>query len=377
MTAYTGAVHSYNDTTAHVRCIEDLINNVSPEETPLVKYIGLNSIGDPKVFSTKYEWLEDSLAPNSTLLAEAIANTTTTTCAVASDAGKFIRAGHVLQIGDELIRVTSLSTDTLTITRSFGGTTAATAASSAAVSIVGMALIEGADAPDSFVMDVSTGYNYTQIFQETVEVTGTQAQLKQYGIKSTMDYQIAKKFTELAIQVEKTLFRGYRAAGSSTTARGMGGLPQFISGNSATLSSAALTEKDIMDRLQAIFDDVGQAHKANLIVCNGWVKRKIADFYAPYARMERESRVGGVVIDTIDTEFGRMEVMLNTWCPADKMWLLNTDYIEIGPMQGRAFFEEELAKSGDTEKRQIVGEYTMKVANDNAHALLYGISTSS
>ena len=67
-TAYAGAIHSYADTTAHVRCIEDLINNVSPDEIPFTKLIGVNSMSVP-VVNTTYEWLEDELAPTATALA--------------------------------------------------------------------------------------------------------------------------------------------------------------------------------------------------------------------------------------------------------------------------------------------------------------------
>jgi len=376
-TGYTGAINSYTDTTAAVRCIEDLINNVSPDEVPFTKVIGINSISDPTVFGTTYEWLEDELAPTSTTLNGAIASTTTTTCAVYTGAGTWIRVGHVLLIGSELIRVSGVSTDTLTIGRGFASTTAATASDGATVEIVGMALVEGNDAPASFKMDVSTGYNYTHIFQETVQITGTHKTDKQYGIKNSMSFQVAKKFKELAIQLERTCFLGQRAAGSASTARMMGGLAAFISGNAHSLSSAALTEKDVMDRLQAIFDDVGLGNKANLIVTNAWGKRKLASFYAPYARMERAERTGGVVVDRIDTDFGLIDVMLNTWCPASVMYFLNTNYIQIGPKDGRAFFKEPLAKSGDYEKVQIVGEYTLKCANDNAHAVITSMSTSS
>ena len=164
-TAYTGMINTYLDTTTQVRCIEDLIHNVSPEDTPLVKLLGLNGINNPPITSTTYEWLKDDLAPTSTTLAEAIASTTTTTCLVAANAGKFIRAGHLIQIDSELIRVTSVATDTATITRGHGSTTPATHLNAAAVELIGFAMVEGADAPASFKMDVSTDYNYTQMDQ--------------------------------------------------------------------------------------------------------------------------------------------------------------------------------------------------------------------
>jgi len=377
MTAYTGMVYSYTDTTAQVRCIEDAIHNVSPDEVPLTKLLGINSIKDPPVQSTTYEWLEEELAPTSTTLNGAIADTTTTTCAVYTGAGNSIRVGTLLAIGDELVRVSGVSTDTLTISRGWASTTAATALDGAAVKIAGFALIEGADAVASFTMDVGTGYNYTQIFQDTVQVTGTQGAMKQYGKANEFSHQMGRKFTEQAILLELALFLSRRSARSSGVPGTFGGLKTFITNNITDLSSAAITEKNVMDTLQSIFDDVGSAHRANLIVCNGWVKRKITSFYAPYARQDRAERAGGVVVDVLDTEFGKIDIMLNTRCPASWVWFLNTKMIQIGPMQGRAFFKQDLAIAGDYRKSQIVGEYTVKVLNDRCHGLLYNASTST
>ncbi len=374
-TAYTGAINSYTDTTAQVRCIEELIQNISPEAVPFTKMIGISSIKNPAVFSTTYEWLEDTLAPTATTLNGAIATTNTTTCAVTTNAGKFFRAGHLIDIEGEICRVSSVSTDALTISRGWGDTDGATHVDTTAVNIVGFALVEGADAPDSFKMDVSTQYNYTQIMQETVEVTGTQAKMKQYGISSEMPYQTAKKLKELAILLERNVFYGYRSAGSATVARTFGGLKQFITDNVASLSSAALTEKDIMDRMQACFEDVGLDNMPKTLICGGWVKRKITSFYAPYARMTRAEKTGGVIIDQIDTEFGTLDVMLNSWASPSDLWFLNTNMIEIGPL--RPFEQTVLAKSGDKDKAQILGEYTVKVKNDKCHGRLYSISTTA
>jgi hypothetical protein len=213
--------------------------------------------------------------------------------------------------------------------------------------------------------------------QETVQVSGTQEKIKQYGIKGELTYQESKKFTEMAISFEKMLFNNYRAAGSATTARSFGGLPQFITDNLTNCSSAALTEKNIMDTLQDVFDDVGLSNMPKTLVCNGWAKRKITSFYAPYAKMDRAERTGGVVVDTIDTEFGQLDLSLNTHCPSSKLYLLNLDKLGIGPLDGRAFARQELAKSGDYTRVQIIGEYTTKFTDDKCHALVYGFSTTS
>jgi hypothetical protein len=150
------------DTDPHVRCIEDLIHNLSPKAVPLTQKLGINSIKRPPVFSTKYEWLEDELpAVTSTCDTVATTNGTTVTCSTAADS-KYFRTGHVIRIDDENMWVSASDyAGDLTVTRAFGGTTGATHATGSTIYIVGIAMIEGADAPTGFKTDITTGYNYT------------------------------------------------------------------------------------------------------------------------------------------------------------------------------------------------------------------------
>lgn len=381
-----GQKTTYTDTNTQIRNVEDLIEIISPRDVPLLKVVaGLNeAAGKPNRVNTlpfpctltKYEWIEDNLGATSDTLGEAIGTTNTTTCS-ATDGSKF-RAGHVVQIDSELIWVSSVSSNTLTVVRAFGGTTGATHLISATMDIVGVAMLEGADAVSARETATASPYNYTQIFQDTIQVTGTEAAIKQYGsANNAYQYQLGKKFAEQAILLERAIFNGKRAVGTATAARAMGGLGTFITGNVTALASAALTEKDINDTLALIFADVGLSMLPQDIFVNQWLKRKISSFYAPYAKMDSKERAGGVVVDVVRTEFGDMNVHLNLWNPASQVTFLNLDNFAIGPLQGRGFFEEKLAKSGDYIKGQIVGEYTCMVKNDNSHGLLTGVSTSS
>ena len=382
MTVYAGARTSYTDTTAQKRAIADYIDNINPTEAPLCKYLGIGEKGQGgqskvKAFrivnwpSTKVEWLEDTLAPLATTLA---ASATSGTTAVTIRNANYCRSGHLLLLtgaSGEYVLVTSVSSDSLTITRAWGGTQA-THAASGTVEIVSNAHVEGETSVASTTTDVSAPYNYTQIFEDQVKVTRTHSKVTQYGITGEYDYQTAKKFKEQVKLMEKTFFHGQRQEGAATTSRGMGGLKTFITDNTTAVGSVALTEKQLLDSIQSAWTDGGEP---NLIVCNAWVKRKINSFYESPVRTTRKESRGGVVIDTIDTDFGSFEVMLNRWCPSTEMYILDTQYIGILPLD--SFFEEELAKSGDYKLGHIVGEYSLVVRNDKAHALLTGISTTA
>lgn len=187
-----------------------------------------------------------------------------------------------------------------------------------------------------------------------------------------------KRFQEQVRLLEKTLFDGVRNVGTNQTAsstldpRGMGGFRTFITDNTASLSSGPLTQKDLEDQIQACWTDGGNP---DLIICNGWVKRKISSFYAPYVRTTRAENQGGVTIDQVETEFGTLNILMSRWCPSSQLYIVSSEYVGILPYD--EFFDEPLAKTGDYERGQVVGEYTLVVKNDKAHARIMSISTTS
>ncbi len=363
---------TYGDTTPQRRAITDVIDIISPSVVPVVKYFGLE--GDAGKFrlvnwpSTKVEWLEDELATLTDDLNGSITSNATTI--TVTDASKF-KKGDIVEIDSEMVWVSGISGEVLTATRDYGGTQA-THADEATVTIINAARLEGADADYGRAFsDIAAPYNYTQIFSDDVKVTRTANKISQYGISEEFDYQAAKRVPELCRLIEKAFFRGQRKAGSATTPRASGGLETFITDNTANLSSAALTQKNLEDQIQAAWEDGGQP---DLIMCNAWVKRKISGFYSASVRTTRDEKRGGVTIDEIDTEFGTLGILMSRWCPSSKLYIVESQYVGFVPFD--AFFQEELAQTGDSVKGQVVGEYSLVVKNDKAHGYIYGISTS-
>jgi hypothetical protein len=202
-----------------MRNVEDAITLVSPLDVPLLKVIAglqeaqakpprLNTLSQ-ECFATKYEWLEDTLSPHQDTLGSTVSDTTGTNWTVA-DGTKF-RAGHVLLIESEEVWVSSVDTNTVYVTRGFAGTTAATHVNGATVDIIGIAMLEGADAPTARSTSTTNPYNFTQIFEVPIHVTGTQAATRKWGISDEYKYQMGKAFRDVCILVEKAVFNGKRS----------------------------------------------------------------------------------------------------------------------------------------------------------------------
>ncbi|HEV2294561.1 MAG TPA: DUF5309 family protein [Tepidisphaeraceae bacterium] len=169
--------------------VSDLIGINSPHETPL-----LDALGDPprSARSTVHEWLEDALLPNTDRVNDATyTNAITDTTFVVENGNRF-RAGDQIRLRtrSEVMLVTAVDTgtNTLTVTRGYGGTTAQALADDLVVDILGNAALEGDDASAARFTARSRRTNYTQIFSATVEVSGSELAVKQLGVADELDY---------------------------------------------------------------------------------------------------------------------------------------------------------------------------------------------
>src|SRR5687768_10868554 len=105
--------------------VEDAIYLLSPFDVPLQSAVdgeGRSALATGPVSQKKYEWHDETLLNQRSTLAANMTNVQTTATIAAGDGSKFA-AGDVILLDSELVRVTSVSTDTLTITRSYASST--------------------------------------------------------------------------------------------------------------------------------------------------------------------------------------------------------------------------------------------------------------
>lgn len=378
----SGLVTIYDNTVPDKRMVTDRIYMMEPLDIVAYSYLGTDmgkfNFTNPDEYT--YEWLNDTYTDRVDALGAAIADTTTTTCSIVT--ANLAQPGDVWLIDSEQVWVSAVSTTTLTITRAFGGTTAATHDSAAVMTRILRARVDGDDADDSPSTEVTSSYNYTQIFQRTVNLSRSKLKVNQYGIANLEDYQIDKFMDELMMDLSRLPYYGGRSQGTeNTVARSAGGFKQFITDNvtyatstSATGGTAqALLRDHIDDTFQNIFDDGGDP---NLILTVAYAQRKINDFYEGFVTTERSEQLGGVLIKKLMNPItGKVvDIVVDRNCPAGQLHLLDTSKIAYYPFD--PFFYERLAKTGDAVKGQIVGEYGFVVANEKWHGAVKEFSSS-
>lgn len=366
--------------------VSDVICIVSPFETPL-----LDHLGDPRMVarSTVHEWLEDSLLPNTDVINQSTFSpspTTATSITVAN--GSRFRVGDQIRAANftEVMLVTAVAGNVLTVTRGYGGTTAAPLANAQPITILGNAALEGDDRPATRFTNRQRMSNYCQIFTASVEVSGSQQAVQTIGIANELDYQKQERLRELLRDLENCVINGVAPAtnpqGSSTVRRTMRGILASIQTNVFTPGDGDLPpgggseENELTENvLNAALRAIWQQSSAGIdtIVVNGMQKRRINQFVSDRGYAPRDTKFRELV-SVYESDFGVCRVVLSRWVPPDAVLLLDSSRISVLPLAGRSFHYKPLASSGDSEAGQLIGEYTLQFMNENAHGVIRGLS---
>lgn len=123
---------------------------------------------------TTVTWFEENKITGRSGITTGIADTTTTTGLVATDASSYV-VGSILLVEEtgEYLFVTAVSGNNLTVTRGFAGSTAANITTSHNLQELGKSFEEGSDRPTAVANIGLPRFNYVQIFRNTWDVTLT------------------------------------------------------------------------------------------------------------------------------------------------------------------------------------------------------------
>jgi hypothetical protein len=154
----------------------------------------------------------------------------------------------------EVMFVSSVSTNTLTVVRGFGGTTAAALVDNDPLYVIGIADDEDSLSPDNRSENPTKVDNYTQIFKRSVRASGSW--LSSSNITSVHDWDHQRK--KVAIEHLKDIELSFLFGGPSTQAgtegprRTTGGVTHFATQNNQD-AGGALTEAEWETFLRTLF----------------------------------------------------------------------------------------------------------------------------
>ena len=336
----------------------------------------------------KMGWLDMRVdATSSTTTAQALA--AATTIAVA-DGTKF-RAGMTASPAgsDEVVLITAVSGNNLTVVRGFGSTTAADIASGAVLTIDSVGREENSTAQNDGIFQPDPLENYFQTMDTAVEFSRRALATLQYGNTNDLTFQLSERIKQLTTQLDRALVRGRKATATvgANTVTYTGGLRYFLdqAGAIKTDNSAAALTLDAINALNAeivarggtsnsIAVGIKQARKLHALISANYDSQRLADWTADAGSVLRLPSdlplIGSVTNIVIDTNLNDSELVI-----------FDAGMISVVPMAtgnanaaGNWRTVDATLPGQDGQRTRIIGDFAMEIRQSKTHmARLYNI----
>ncbi|GIW77531.1 MAG: hypothetical protein KatS3mg104_2594 [Phycisphaerae bacterium] len=358
--------------------VSDLISINSPHETPL-----LDALGDSprSARSTVHEWIEDTLIPNHDTVNDVIDSST-----VSVNHPDRFRIGDLIRVegSSETVLISAINSNdqTITLVRGYGGSVQGSIVSGTTLHLIANAALEGADADPARYTHRNRLSNYTQIFTASVSVSGSELAVNQIGVRDELAWQKNLRSRELLRDLENAVINGLASSidpqGTGTVRRTLRGIisflqtNQFVVGQNGFPANPALTEAQLNLALRHVWEK--SSSRIDLIVVGGREKRAINSFIASNRRYYNSNESFKDLVSTYESDFGLARVVLSRYVPSGTVLLLDSSRIHVLPLTSRSFHYVSLARTGDSENGQLVGEYTLELRNESAHGIIRGFT---
>lgn len=244
-------------------------------------------------------------------------------------------------------------------------------------------------APSAVDVSTSQNKNVIQIQQHSVQVTyktlsnqnritGLADTGQPMAVNDWLEFQKARKLETIKRDMEYTWINGsYTASSAETAEQSSRGIFEAISDESNGVAAGGTDlSKDLINQmLREAYDD-GAIFSNPYIMVNAFQKQQISSVYE-YVPMSRT--LGGSDIQAIETDFGRIGVLLNPHMDTNDLLLIDMsvcgNVFQPVPDKGPLFYEP-LAKDGAAEKGQLYTQFGCDYGPAWVHNAITGLSTS-
>ena len=243
--------------------------------------------------------------------------------------------------------------------------------------------IEGDDTAAASRSPTTRLANTTQIFKTAVIVSGTARAVDNAGYSDELSYQVAKIGKEMKRDVEVRACGDYAAVtGDSGTASEMAGAVAFMRTNanrgaggaaptlSGKLVNAASTPGTLRTFTEAQLKDVIQKAWTNggtpsMALMSGSLKQTASTF-AGIADLRKQAGNGQATIigaaDVYVSDFGDIAFVPSRFTTGRDVLVIDPSLFKMASL--RDYKLEDLAKTGDSDKKQLLCEKTLVCQND-------------
>ena len=258
------------------------------------------------------------------------------------------------------------------------------------------AVLEGDDATTDAVTPTVRLGNIAQISDKVARVSGTQQAVEHAGRDNELIYQETVKGLELKRDIESILCGTNQAkvAGDTTTARKTASVLAWIKTNTSKGTAGGAADPGNADgatsrtdgtqiafteaRLKVVLSAAWTAGgKPDTIMTGAFNKQVFSTFVGRATPTEDTTKKKITAsVTAYESDFGTLKVVANRFQRTRDVLVLQMDMWAVAHLNGRNMISIPLAKTGDSERRQILSEYTLVSRNEKASGGVFDNTTS-
>jgi len=355
------------------------------EKTPDVINVQGKPIGTKVVRNPKFEQHVDEIEEDETTINLAAGYASGATSIVVAD-GTLVPKFALIYVPrtSEIFRVSSVSTNTLTITRAESGTTAAALVHGDTLIIQGSAYAEFARSGDDRFKQTTFPYNYTQIDREPFGESRTSKGTKYYNNAQSYDRQKRIHLVSMLRRFNGTLWTGGRSIDTTNNFRTAGGVLEFVDSGNVMDVNQNLTRADF-NYFTRKFAFAYNSNKKTMFAgsrllekIDGWANDKA------YIEEKHPLNEFGMAVRTYRTRYGLLDLVwepyfdkftvgttpLNTYGVVLDLDLIMLNYLDTGILHVKDDIQEN---DRDGRRGEWIMEAGPEVNVQKAHAIIRGV----
>jgi len=238
--------------------------------------------------------------------------------------------------------------------------------------------------------------NRTQIVKEVIGVTRTVEAVNKAGRKKEMARELIKAMKELKRDIETIALSNQGAVAGSTSVPGQFASVQAYLKSNTNIGTGAAANPTYVDgapaagrtdgtqrafletHLQDVIAKAWQEGGEPDIIMTGRINKMRMSGFTGIAefRTNTNGKRGRIVAGTnvYESDFGELSMVPNRFTRERDALVLDMDYIDFLFLS--PFVQEDLAKTGDSTKKHIVAELTMRLTEERAHGIVADLTTT-
>jgi len=255
------------------------------------------------------------------------------------------------------------------------------------------ALIEGDDAAAASLSPTTRVGNFTQIVGKVVQVSGTLEAVDKAGRKSEKAYQLAKASSEIKRDIETIITANQAKTNGTATsgARKLGSLLSYITsnvskgsagtnptGDGSDIRSDTTTRTFLESMLQSVAQEIfSDGGTPKILVVPPGLKATVSGFTGVAAQRYVTGAEPTTIVAAAGaylSDFGLISIVPDRFMRTTDALMLDPEYAALAYL--RPFQTNDLARTGDSDKTQILAELTLEVRNEKAHGGIFDIKAA-